>query len=199
MNRRIVLVSFSVVCWAALVVPASAQHFKQISTGSLARVAAGRGEVWGLNASDQIYRFNSSTKQFLQIPGSLTQIAVGGGTLLQADEVWGVNASDQIYRFNFSTKTFVKYRVPLHKSPSVKATRTSAIPMKSGESMLLSRSTDITIASPSLSKSRVLSHISRSAEATSGGSIALLRSTTSPSARNSSSKLEVPCNKSQLA
>src|ERR1700680_3365134 len=90
--------------WATVAVPASAQHFQQIP-GSLTQVAVGRAEVWGLNASHQVYRFIRGTRKFVTISGSLTEIAVGGGTLLQADQVWGVNASGGIYRFNFSTKT----------------------------------------------------------------------------------------------
>jgi hypothetical protein len=93
------------ICWAAVVVPASAQHFQKM-TGSLTKVAVGYAEVWGLNGS-QIYRFNPGSKTFGQITGSFTQVAVGGGTLLQRDEVWAVNPSGYIYRFNFSTKAFV--------------------------------------------------------------------------------------------
>jgi hypothetical protein len=109
MSRKSVCLSVSLVliCWAAVVVPASAQHFQQIP-GSLTQVAVGRAGVWGLNASHQVYRFIPGTKKFVKISGSLTQIAVGGGTVLQADEVWGVNPSGAIYRFNFSTKTLVQ-------------------------------------------------------------------------------------------
>jgi hypothetical protein len=107
MSRKSVCLSVFLVliCWAAIVVPASAQHFQQIP-GSLTQVAAGRAEVWGLNASHQVYRFIPGTRKFVKISGSLTQIAVGGGTVLQADEVWGVNASGT-YQFNFSTKKLV--------------------------------------------------------------------------------------------
>ncbi|MEH2326803.1 MAG: tectonin domain-containing protein [Nostoc sp.] len=53
------------------------------------------GAVWGINSSNQIYRFNNSTQRFQQIQGVLTQISVGAdGT------VWGINPSNQIYRFN---------------------------------------------------------------------------------------------------
>jgi virginiamycin B lyase len=109
MSRKSVCLSVFLVlfCWAGVVVPASAQHFQQIP-GSLTQVAAGRTEVWGLNASHQVYRFIPGTKQFVKISGSLTQIAVGGGALLQADEVWGVNASGGIYRFTFSSMTLVQ-------------------------------------------------------------------------------------------
>jgi hypothetical protein len=92
------------ICWTAAVVPASAQHFKQID-GSLTQIAVGRAEVWGLNGS-KIYRFDAGTEKFGEISGSLAQIAVGGGSLLQRDEVWGVNASGEIFHFNFSKNKF---------------------------------------------------------------------------------------------
>src|SRR4029077_1724463 len=97
MKRKVLLLVASTLCWAATVVPASAQHFKQIP-GSLAQVAAGRSEVWGLDPSNQVYRFNSATTTFARIPGTLklTQIAVGGGTVLQTDQVWGINAAGKI-------------------------------------------------------------------------------------------------------
>ncbi len=36
-------------------------------------------EIWGVNASGAIHRFNYSTKAFTQIPSILAQIAVGEG------------------------------------------------------------------------------------------------------------------------
>ena len=92
------------ICSAAAVVPASAQHFKRMN-GSLTQIAAGRNEVWGLNGST-IYRFNSSTQKFAEVKGTLTQIAVGGGTLLQKDEVWGIANGYFVYHFNFKTNSF---------------------------------------------------------------------------------------------
>jgi hypothetical protein len=102
-NIRFVLF-LMLICWLAAAVPASAQHFREIPNRPLSQIAAGRTEVWGLDDS-QIYRFNPSTKDFGQISGSLTQIAVGGGTLLQPDEVWGINGGI-VYRFNSSTDAF---------------------------------------------------------------------------------------------
>jgi hypothetical protein len=99
------------------VVPAAAQHFQQMN-GSLSQIAAGRNEVWGLNSSGEIYRFNAKTKKFAQIKiagmsgksSLLSQIAVGGGSLLQSDEVWGVgpiiDGQGAVYRFNYSTNAF---------------------------------------------------------------------------------------------
>jgi hypothetical protein len=111
MSRKSVCLSLVLVliCGAALVVPASGQRFVQI-TGSLTHVAAGRAEVWGLNASNQPYRFNPATKAFVHAstPSSLTQVAVGGGTALQSDAVWALNSSGHIFVFNFGTKAFVK-------------------------------------------------------------------------------------------
>lgn len=102
-NIRFVL-HLVLICLTASVVPASAQHFKQITGTPLSQIAAGRKEVWGLYNS-RIYRFNPNTESFDQIPGALTQIAVGGGTLMQSDEVWGIN-NGEVYRFNFNTNTF---------------------------------------------------------------------------------------------
>jgi hypothetical protein len=76
--------------------------------GALSQIAVGPGyndrchpyEVWGVNASSQIYRFNYCTRQFEQVPGWLKQLSVGGG------DIWGVNKSNQIFRFNFKTLTF---------------------------------------------------------------------------------------------
>jgi virginiamycin B lyase len=110
MNRRrsVCLSVFLVLIgWAAVAVPASAQHFQQIP-GSLTQVAVGRTEVWGVNASNQTYRYIPGGKKFARILQTLIQIAVGGGTLLQADEVWGINASGQVYRYDFATKKFAQ-------------------------------------------------------------------------------------------
>src|SRR6516225_2852566 len=91
----------------ALTVTASAQHFKQV-TGTLTQVAVGRNEVFGVNASNQVYRYSASTKSFGLVTGTLIQVAVGGGTLSQKDEIWGIRPSEQIYHFNFGTKAFVQ-------------------------------------------------------------------------------------------
>jgi hypothetical protein len=96
------------ICWAAAVVPATAQHFKQID-GSLTQIAVGRAEVWGLNGSE-VYRFDSSTEKFNKMSGSLAQIAVGGGSILQRDEVWGVSASGSVYQFSYSKNKLVKIK-----------------------------------------------------------------------------------------
>jgi len=95
-------------CLAALVVPATAQHFKQVTgfTGSMASVAAGRSEVWGVNTSGQVFRL-AGTK-FVSVPGTLSQIVVGGGTLLQKDEIWGLDASGNVFHFSYGKKSFIQ-------------------------------------------------------------------------------------------
>jgi hypothetical protein len=95
------------VCGTSLVAPASAQHFKQVK-GSLTSVSAGRNEVFGIDADDNVWRYSASSKAFDKIANvSLTNVAVGGGTLSQNDEVWGFNANF-VYRFNYSKKEFVQ-------------------------------------------------------------------------------------------
>jgi hypothetical protein len=94
------------VCWALLAVPASAQHFEQV-TGALTNVAAGRNEVFGIDSKSAVWRYNASTKSFHKIANAkLGQLVVGGGTLSQLDEVWGIDESLNIYRFNYSSKAF---------------------------------------------------------------------------------------------
>jgi hypothetical protein len=96
------------VCWAAFVVPASAQHFQQI-TGTLASVSAGRNEVFGVDSHAVVWRLNATKNAFTKVKkASLVQIAVGGGTLSQLDEVWGLNAKTEIFRFDYTSKTFVQ-------------------------------------------------------------------------------------------
>ena len=62
--------------------------------GSLKYVSvASDGTVWGVNASDKIYRRTGNA--WTQVPGALKQLSVGN-----ASTIWGVNASDDIYRWN---------------------------------------------------------------------------------------------------
>ena len=115
-NVRFV-VCLLLICSAAAVVPASAQHFEQIP-GSLNYISAGRSEVWGILCTavycsdSNVYRFNSGTKKFVQVagpPNGLQSIVVGGGSLLEPDEVWGIeNISYNVYRFNFAKGVFVQ-------------------------------------------------------------------------------------------
>jgi len=95
-------------CLAALIVPATAQHFKQVTgfTGSMASVAAGRSEVWGVNTSGQVFRLTGT--KFVSVPGTLSQIAVGGGTVTQKDEIWGLDSSGSVFHFNYGKKSFTQ-------------------------------------------------------------------------------------------
>ena len=101
-------VLIAVMGWASLIVPASAQHFKQMK-GTLAQVVAGRNEVFGIDASSGVWRANAAKTAFVQITGaSLVQVAVGGGTGAQLDDVWGINSSQNIFHFDYKTKEFVE-------------------------------------------------------------------------------------------
>jgi hypothetical protein len=53
--------------------------------------------VWGLNQQNQIFHYNPSTQQWVQIPGLLDQIAVAAD-----GSVWGLDQGD-IWYFNAST------------------------------------------------------------------------------------------------
>jgi hypothetical protein len=102
------IVLLVLLCLASLVVPASAQHFQQV-TGTLSSVSAGRNEVFGVDDHSVAWRFNPKTNAFAKIKkASLVQIKVGGGTVSQPDEVWGLNAKTEIYRFDYTSKTFVQ-------------------------------------------------------------------------------------------
>merc|ERR550534_2716540 len=48
--------------------------------------------VWGVTASDEIWKFEAGKNTWAQIPGCLKQISVGGS------EVWGTNANMQIWK-----------------------------------------------------------------------------------------------------
>ena len=62
-------------------------------------VSAG-GIVWGVNAADEIFRWNGATWD--RQPGALKQISVG-----DANTIWGVNRSNKIFRWNGSGWTQV--------------------------------------------------------------------------------------------
>lgn len=88
-----------------------------VSLGSPAAPAPGRpgSVIPSASFADtlNIYRFNGS--RFVQVPGSLTQIAVGadgrgvGSAVLVPDSaVWGINEHKGIFRFNPSNRLFEK-------------------------------------------------------------------------------------------
>jgi hypothetical protein len=97
------------VCAAVFVIPASAQHFQQIK-GTFVSVAAGRNEVFAIDTKGLAWRFNATSQTFAKVKGTtaFTQIAIGGGTVMQLDDVWGVTGLGLVFRFNYTTKTFVQ-------------------------------------------------------------------------------------------
>jgi hypothetical protein len=56
-------------------------------------IAVNDGQVWGLNAAHQIYRWDSA--KWAHISGTLTTIAVGSD-----GQVWGINSGQDIYQWN---------------------------------------------------------------------------------------------------
>jgi hypothetical protein len=69
-------------------------------------------EVWGLNASAQIYRYNYCTGNFDQEPGILCDIHVGGN-----EEIWGAQCGPNVYRFNFGSGSFDQITDPFGAFP----------------------------------------------------------------------------------
>lgn len=57
-------------------------------------------EVWGLNKNSLIFRYDYCTNQWVQQPGFLCDIHVGGG------DIWGAECGPKVYRFNFGTRSF---------------------------------------------------------------------------------------------
>jgi hypothetical protein len=102
----------TLICLTAAVAPASAQHFQEIPT-PLSQISAGYKEVWGLKfPGGLIYRLvpgnGVTSADFQQVNGSLSQVAVGGGSLFQPDQVWGVNGAG-VFSFNLSTNAYTQH------------------------------------------------------------------------------------------
>lgn len=94
----------AVLLWLMGGLAAQAQHMQQIAGASLTQIAVGSPwNIWGINKAQQIFQFNSATQTFNQVPGYLMQIAVGGGTMQQADAIWGVASNKQIYQYTNGT------------------------------------------------------------------------------------------------
>lgn len=87
---------------SALTSTAAAQSFDQIP-GFLTKIAVGTQTVAGINDSTQVVTWDTASSKFEPIPGGsgpFITVAVGGGTLLQADEVWALNTDQQIFRLS---------------------------------------------------------------------------------------------------
>jgi virginiamycin B lyase len=78
----------------------SSSQFNKVPSAVLQSIAVGiDGTVWGINDSNEIYRFNSSSSRFDKMPGPpLTQIAVGSATA-----VWGISDLNEVYQYNRSS------------------------------------------------------------------------------------------------
>jgi Tectonin domain len=77
--------------------------FRQIP-GSLTAIAVGvlGTEVWGINANQNVFRFDATSQTFVNVPGKLESIAVGG-PLIGPIGVWGINANQNIFFFDFTS------------------------------------------------------------------------------------------------
>jgi Tectonin domain len=91
------------------------KSFGKIAKASLASVVVGGGtasqldEVWGLAPNNNdVYRFNYTTKAFVNQGESLDQIVVGVGYQDNCHpyEVWGVNSAGNVQRYNYCTNFF---------------------------------------------------------------------------------------------
>jgi hypothetical protein len=68
----------------------------------LSQIAVGVNDVWGINSSNQIFRYDPNPAEFVQVAGQLVHIAAGG------DGGWGINQLDQIFRFDSSSESWVQ-------------------------------------------------------------------------------------------
>jgi hypothetical protein len=87
--------------------------FQQIP-GSLTAIAVGGlgAEVWGINANQNVFRFDFTSLTFVKVPGpgtngKLKSIAVGG-PLIGPIGVWGIKPNQNIFRFDATSGSFVQ-------------------------------------------------------------------------------------------
>ena len=59
-------------------------------------------DVWGVNVSNNVFRYNPTSKTFLSQGGNTAQVTAGG------DGVWIVDTSKNIWRFDSSSASFVE-------------------------------------------------------------------------------------------
>jgi hypothetical protein len=62
--------------------------------GQLAIVSVGGNGVWGLNFQEDIFHFDESAQQFVQVTGQLDSLTVGNG-----GGVWGLSAGQGVFVF----------------------------------------------------------------------------------------------------
>ena len=73
----------------------SAQGLERIAGNAMQVRVGGDGSTWVINASQQIFSYDSQTQSWIELPGRLRQLSVGAD-----GEVWGINAAGQIYRYD---------------------------------------------------------------------------------------------------
>ena len=59
-------------------------------------------EVWGLNPSSEIWRFNFCAHNWDQEPGFLCAIQVGGG------DIYGTDCNEDLFNFDFASMSFLQ-------------------------------------------------------------------------------------------
>lgn len=72
-------------------------------SATLTQISVGAdGTAWGVNGSEQVFRYNSSSQSWQQQSGiTLSVLAVGSSSA-----VWGLNSVGNIYQYNSSTGTW---------------------------------------------------------------------------------------------
>lgn len=71
-------------------------------SGTLTQISVGAdGTTWGVNGSQQVFRYNSSSQAWQQMPGSMAVVAVGSSS-----SIWALNLVGNIYRWNSSTSAW---------------------------------------------------------------------------------------------
>ena len=87
-------------------------------------------EVWGLNTGSQIYRYNFCGNSFVQQPGFLCDIHVGGG------EIWGAECGPNVFRFDFGTGVFDKIADPFGSFPALTVGTSGVFAIDTGNSVV---------------------------------------------------------------
>lgn len=84
---------------------AGTQSFENVSGAPpLAQLSVGAGaDVWGLDASGNIYQYDAGAGSWNNIPGNLSSIQVGA-----EGSVWGINSGGGTYTYNFSDNSWTK-------------------------------------------------------------------------------------------
>ena len=68
----------------------------------LIQIAVGVNDVWGINSSSEVFRYDPRTGGFNQVGSDSDQVAAGG------DGVWLIAGANEIWRFDSSPETFVE-------------------------------------------------------------------------------------------